>query len=165
MLLCTIMQSLPVNLQTFIISGLINALIIVLFCRSLIKALSYVSPENRTISQLMIWLLLLPGVNKVLNFLVVIGMSKSIANELADREFEDVKRPGFISGMIFAVLSVVFEVIFPLALIYIPVVKEYMNIISAAAFLQIIFFIQYWMRINWYKRILEKDSENELEEL
>jgi hypothetical protein len=139
--------------------------ITVLFCRSLVKALEYVSPENRAIQPTVIWLLLIPVVTYVVNFIVVFGMSKSIANELESREFEDVKKPAFTLGIASASLALIL-VVLQMGLFFVPAVKKYIDFIGILSLIQMIVFIQYWMKINWYKQILQRDSEgNESEQL
>jgi hypothetical protein len=139
--------------------------ITVLFCRSLIKALEYVNPENRAIQPTVIWLLLIPVVTYVVNFIVVFGMSKSIANELESREFEDVKKPAFTLGIASASLALIL-VVLQMGLFFVPAVKKYIDFIGILSLIQMIVFIQYWMKINWYKQILQRDSEgNESEQL
>ena len=148
------MQGLPLNFSTLGISALINILIIVLFCRSLVKTLAFIAPENRQIQPSSIWLLLIPVFNYIMNFIVVFGMSKSIANELKNREFEEVKRPAFVPGIISAILALL-----PIAVLFTTIPKKYMDIIGIFALLQMVFFIQYWMKINWYRQVLKKDTE------
>ena len=148
------MQGLPLNFSTLGISALINILIIVLFCRSLVKTLEYIAPENRNIRPSLVWLLLIPVINYIMNFIVVFSMSNSISNELKSREFEEVKRPAFIPGIISAVLALL-----PVAVLFTAIPKKYIDIIGILALFQMVFFIQYWMKFNWYRHVLKKDTE------
>lgn len=154
------MQGLPTDISALGPSALIFIMIMVLFCRSLSKTLGYVSPENRAIHSGTIWLLLIPILYYVINFVVVFGMSKSIANELKSREFEEVKRPAFASGLTAATLACVLAVL-QIGFLFVPVLKNYINLIGILALVQLVFFVQYWTKVNWYRRILKKDSEGE----
>ncbi len=144
----------PQNLLTLGLAALVNILITIMFCRSLIKALSYVSPENKALQSSSIWLLLIPVINCIINFIVVFGMSRSIANELRSRDFEEEERPAFASGITFAILSLV-----ALVSMLVPVPSSFAAVVGVIGFSQIFFFVQYWMKINWYKRVLQNDEE------
>ena len=144
----------PQDILTLGIAALINILITIMFCKSLTKTLSYVDPENKAIQPVMIWMLLIPGLNYLLNFFVVFGMTKSIYNELESRNFEEVNRPAFTSGIIFATLSLLAAIT-----LFVPIPKSLAVAAGVVGFAQIFFFIQYWMKINWYKAILKQDEE------
>lgn len=144
----------PQDSLTMALAFLVSTLITSLFCRSLINTLSHVSDENKTLNPAKIWLLLIPLVNFVMNFIIVFGMSRSIANELRSRDFEEEERPAFGSGITFAILSL----LIPLTA-FVPLPPSFAAIIAVLAFSQIFFFVQYWMKINWYKRVLQNDEE------
>lgn len=142
----------PQDLSVLGLAIIINFLIIFFFCKSLIKALSFVNPENRTLSNNTIWLLLIPGVHFIANFFVIIGMSKSIEKELNSRNFEEVKKPVYTLGMTYAILSLI-----PITTL-LPIPSSLAPVIGVAGFSQIFFFVQYWMKINWYKTVFENDE-------
>lgn len=145
----------PQDLSALGLAALINILILVFFCKSLIKALSYISPENKKVVSSTVWLLLVPGLNLIINFIVVFGMSKSIANELERRDFEVTRRrPTFDYGIIYAILS-----LGPLIALF-PIPEKYAVAVTVISFSQIFFFVQYWMKINWYKSVLQNDDES-----
>lgn len=148
----------PQNLSVLGVAAIINLLIIFFFCKSLIKTLSYVAAENRALNPTIIWLLLIPGVNFIVNFIVVTGMSKSIERELVSRDFEEVKQPTYVLGMVFAVLSVV-----PVLTLF-PIPASLTPVVGVAGFSQIFFFVQYWMKINWYKTVFQGDENPAKEE-
>ncbi|WP_256010895.1 hypothetical protein [Desertivirga xinjiangensis] len=81
-------------------------------------------------------------------------MSRSIANELRSRDFEEEERPAFASGITFAILSLV-----ALVSMLVPVPSSFAAVVGVIGFSQIFFFVQYWMKINWYKRVLQNDEE------
>jgi amino acid transporter len=57
-------------------------------------------------------------------------------------------------------------VVLQMGLFFVPAVKKYIDFIGILSLIQMIVFIQYWMKINWYKQILQRDSEgNESEQL
>jgi hypothetical protein len=87
-------------------------------------------------------------------------MSKSIADELKSRDFEEVKRPAFTSGVIASCL-VILLLALQVTVLFVPLKPIYLDIIGVISLLHLVFFIQYWTKINWYKRILEQDTEQE----
>ena len=152
----------PLNPQDLLplgIAAIVNIVITILFCRSLIKTLSFIRSENKTIQPAIIWLLIVPVINYIVNFIVVFGMSKSIAEELKSRDFEEEERPAFSSGLAFAILSLA-----SLAVVLFPIPSSLTVLVAVVGFSQIFFFVQYWMKIIWYKNILEKDETGDMEE-
>ena len=147
-------QGIPLDFAAIGLSALITILITVLFCLSLVKTLAYVAPENRAIQPSVVWLLLVPVLNYIFSFFVVFWMSKSISNELKSRDFDEVKWPALVPGLISATLSLL-----PLAVYFIDIPEKYMDVIGFLALFQMIFFIQYWMKINWYRQIFKQDTE------
>jgi len=150
----------PNQIQHLGIAVLITYTIIFLFCRSLVKALSYVDEENRAISPFVIWLLLVPILNYLVNFLVVFGLSKSISNELASRDFEEERRPTFLPGILFATASLVIVLVVLLEYFGVHLPATLLPVFGVIAFSQIFFFVQYWMKVIWYKNILKNDEED-----
>jgi len=144
----------PQDLSALGFAALINILILVFFCKSLIKTLSYIQPGNKALSASTIWFILVPGINLIVNFIVVFGMSKSIAKELESRDFEAIKRPTFDYGILYAILS-----LGPLVALF-PIPEEYTVAVAVISFSQIFFFVQYWMKVNWYKAVLQNDDES-----
>jgi hypothetical protein len=154
----------PSQIQHLGIAVLITYTIIFLFCRSLVKTLSYVDEENRAISPFIIWLLLVPVLNYLVNFLVVFGLSKSISRELESRDFEEERRPTFLPGILFASLSFVIAVVVLLSSYGINLPTAVFPAFAIVAFSQIFFFVQYWMKVIWYKNILKNDEEETSQE-
>lgn len=160
--------------------GLVAIIIIVtvFFCLNLYNTLSLIRPENRKLHPAAVWLLFVPLFNFVWNFFVVIAVSSSLRNELEDRNFDVTERPGLVSGMIYSVISFLvgsapyilmaagIEVLSTEELTKISEghVSSGQGLIIATGILgllQLIFFIQYWMKISWYKNILKKDNIGE----
>ena len=136
------------------IAAILSLVITALFCRSIARALDQVSPENRTINKISIWLLLIPGANLILNFFVVKGMSDSLSRELESRNYEVDEKPGYAPGLSYAILSVLMLIpsIFPL-----PAQLQVLALILGLA--QIIFFVQYWAKMRWYRSVLKNDAQ------
>ncbi len=84
---------------------LIIALIpMVFYILTLQKALNKCAPENRAMQPGMLWLLLVPLVNLVWSFFVVINMAKSLGAEFQKRGLTEEAEPGKKLGMIMSVL-------------------------------------------------------------
>jgi len=134
----------------FIAAFFLQTLIFVFFCLTLYKALLIVRDYNRTIQAGLVWLLLIPGFALFWNFRVVSSMASSLHKEFTDRNFEIEEQPGFTYGMIYAILSLV-----PGILVFaIPSLAIAGLILNAVG---LIFFVLYWMKINWYRKVLEDD--------
>jgi hypothetical protein len=57
----------------------------IFYILTLQKALSQCAPVSRTMEPALVWLLIIPFVNLVFSFFVVLAISKSLANEFARR--------------------------------------------------------------------------------
>ena len=150
--------------QNFATSGslgflaLIGLVITILFCLTLYNTLKLVKPENRKIKPLSVWLLFLPGFNLVWNFFVVVGMSLSIKNELLSRDYEVTENPGFLSGLGYSIVSCLAVIPY---LVQVP--KDWFWALGIVGILQLIFFVQFWMKVNWHKNILKDDITGDVE--
>ena len=145
----------PLNLFALAFEVLIKSL----FAMAIIKTLNEVSEKNRKITPNLVWLLVIPGFNIMWNFFVAIRLSQSLKEELDERNFEVNAKPTLIIGLAYAIVSS--------AALFIPPPKDVQNsilygILGIAA---IVTFVQYWMKINWYKKVLQNDSvENQSKE-
>jgi|ERR1019366_4932309 hypothetical protein len=84
---------------------LVIALIpMVFYILTLQKALNKCAPENRAMQPAMTWLLLVPLVNLVWQFFVVINMAKSLGAEFQKRGIAEEPEPGKKLGMIMCIL-------------------------------------------------------------
>lgn len=140
------------NVQLLVISLIIGTIINAFFCLTLYKTLKLIKPENRQLQPFMIWLLLIPLVNLFINFIVVIRMAASITNELVSRDYEVDENPGFAVGIAYAVLAVVANIPMPF------------SILGVIGIVGLILFIQYWMKINWYRKVLLEETPAEEED-
>lgn len=76
----------------------------IFYILTLQKALNKCAPENRAMQPGMIWLLLVPLVNLVWQFFVVINMAKSLGAEFQKRGIAEEAEPGKKLGMIMCIL-------------------------------------------------------------
>jgi hypothetical protein len=143
----------PVSPFLYLLSLGLGIAINVLFCLTLIKTLSYIRESNRTISPALVWLLLIPGFNTLWNFFVVARLSQSIRKELESRDFEVSGSPTLIIGLIYSFLSALVLFISP------DMLKEQSIGLGIFGLAVIIAFVQYWTKVNWYKKVFQKDSE------
>lgn len=152
-------------------SLILELIITSLFCMSLYNTLLQVRPENRKIQPWLIFGLFFPYISIILNFFVVWGMSASIKKELEERDYEVDARPTFLPGIIYAVITLAMSIMV-LTLPFMDMAKEIMEnrtkhpeapltaheqtflILGAIALVRIIFFIQYWIKTNWYRKVL-----------
>lgn len=131
----------------------------ILFYLTLYTTLNIIKTENRKLHPLTVWLLFIPGFNLVWNFFVVSGVSVSIKNELQSRNYDLIKRPAFVSGIVYAILVALG--IIPL-LLKIPfnlqIPETWMMFFSLLGLLQIFSLIDYWRKVNWYMKIIRNEN-------
>jgi hypothetical protein len=146
----------PLNLFALAFEILIKSL----FALAIIKTLNEISEKNRKITPTLVWLLVIPGFNVLWNFFVALRLSQSLKDELDERNFEVQGKPTLIIGLAYAIISS--------SALFIPPPKDVQHslvygVIGIAA---IVTFVQYWMKINWYKKVLQNDLvENDKEQL
>jgi hypothetical protein len=143
-----------------LVSFLIETLIYVFFCLSLIQAIKQVKPENRTIQPSSIWLFLIPVFNLFWIFVIISRMASSLKNELEERDYEIEENPGYNIGMLVAVIPFL-TYIFYLVDYFIIRNQVITIIIGTLGIMRLIFFIQYWMKISWYRKVLETNATEE----
>ncbi len=149
----------PTDIQSLSNLGLVALILLVIlffFYRVLYRTFLLIKPENRKLPAYTVWLLFLPGFNIVWLFVVVGALTDSLAKELESRNYEVPRQPAFRPGMGYAVFTV-------LGLLpYLTTIKEErMWVIGLIGVVQLIFMVQYWMKISWYKRVLENTFEEE----
>ncbi|WP_207421695.1 hypothetical protein [Desertivirga brevis] len=149
----------PQALTPFLIATLIKLIIMVLFCRTQVKTLELIEPENRAVQPWLIWLLII--FESILSFFVVIGMSRSIANELKSRNFEEENSPALIPGIVYAILGLISFIILGLEMNGIKIPATFAPLVAVIGFSQIFFMVQYWSKVTWYKKILQSDDEGD----
>jgi len=91
-----------------IIGGLIGVAIVlavgIFYILTLQKALNRCAPENRAMEPGMIWLLLIPCVNMVWHFFVVLNLAKSLGAEFQKRGIAEEPEPGKVIGLVASIL-------------------------------------------------------------
>ncbi|WP_207536344.1 hypothetical protein [Desertivirga arenae] len=147
----------PQALTPFLIATLIKLVIMVLFCRTQVRTLELIEPENRTVQPWLVWSLII--LESILSFFVVIGMSRSIANELKSRNFEEEANPALTPGLLYAALGLISFIILGLEINGMKVPSSYAPVVAVIGFSQIFFMVQYWSKVTWYKKILENDDQ------
>jgi hypothetical protein len=97
--------ALGAGIMVFALIALVILLIPAIFyLLTLQKALNKCAPENRAMQPGMVWLLLVPLVNLVWGFFVVLNMSKSLGAEFQKRGIAEEAEPGKKLGLIMCVL-------------------------------------------------------------
>ncbi len=134
-------QNETILIAAIVIATLINAF----FCITLTGALQQVKEENRELKPGLIWLLLIPVVSLAIMFFVVYRLSASLENELISRNYEVTEKPGLYQGLGFAAIGL---------MINLPLPQMAVGILGLIG---IVLFIQYWIKINWYKKVLSED--------
>ena len=77
---------------------------LIFYCLTLQKALDRCSPESRAMSPGLVWLLLIPCVNIVWHFFVVLNVAKSLGAEFQKRRVATEPQPGQTLGLVTCVL-------------------------------------------------------------
>lgn len=140
----------PGNLGWIAVIGLI---ITIFFCMTLYNTLGLVKSENQKIKPFTVWLLFIPGFNMVWNFFVVLGVAYSLRDELISRDYDVREKPALISGLGYSVISCLSLIPY-----FVEIPKNWLWALGAIGVLEIIFFVQYWTKISWYKTILREDN-------
>lgn len=76
----------------------------IFYILTLQKAFSRCSPENRAMAPGLVWLLLIPLVNIVWHFFVVLNLAKSLGAEFQKRGLAEEPNPGQKLGLIMCIL-------------------------------------------------------------
>jgi hypothetical protein len=77
----------------------------IFYLLTLQKTLNRCAPENRAMAPGMVWLMLIPLVNIVWHFMVVINIAKSLGAEFQKRGIAEEADPGKKLGMIMCILA------------------------------------------------------------
>ena len=128
-----------------VIAGLLAVgiflVVAIFFILTLSRALAKCSPQSRTMAPAMVWLLLIPLVNLVWQFFVVMGMSNSLGNEFRARGMTNApQEPGKQLGLAMCVCSVCGII-------------PYLGILAGLAGL--VLWIMYWVKIAEFSRMLD----------
>lgn len=114
----------------------ISLIILIFFCLTLQNLLKAIQKENRAMEPGMVWLLLIPILNWIWTFVVVINISKSIHAEYKSRNMEIEEKPLLNLGLVFAISGICN---------FIPYLKYIAWLVG------LISFIMYWIKANEYK--------------
>jgi hypothetical protein len=124
---------------TVIALVIIGAIPAILFVRSIQNTLKEIKPVNRKMSIPFVWLMLVPVLDLVIQFVVVIKLSASIEQELKERGISYRGKPTLIAGIIFCIL---------------PYFSFYPPFEKYTKYLWFISFFFYWAQVVEYKRKL-----------
>jgi hypothetical protein len=112
----------------------------IFYILTLKKALNQCAPVSRTMEPGMVWLLIVPFVNLVFNFFVVLAISRSLANEFARRGIPGQDpQPGQTIGLAMSICGCCCAV--PL-----------LGAVAGLAF--VVLWIIYWVKVGEYSRQL-----------
>jgi hypothetical protein len=136
-----------------LIAGVALAVVIVIgifYLLTLQKALSRVSPRNRLMEPGMVWLMLIPCVNIIWQFMIAINVPGSLRNEFRDRgrdEGSDYGKSIALTNCILGIVSGIISNVFGRT----PDMERAGAFISVvASLLGLVLFIVFWVRIAGY---------------
>jgi hypothetical protein len=132
-----------------VVAGVIVVSVLVLYIfyiLTLSRALSKCSASSRTMEPGMVWLLLVPIVNLVWDFRVVIGLAKSLGNEFRLRNIpNDDPQPGMLLGITMCTFGACETIRF---------LGAFLGVLAFAAHLVLL--ILYWAKIAEFSRRLDQ---------
>ena len=133
------------TMGTWVFVGLSIALVVLIvamfYLLTLMRALQKCSPQSRTMAPGLVWLLLIPLVNLVWQFFVVMALSNSLGNEFRARGMVNAPRePGKQLGLAMSVCSVCGLV---------PFVRVLAGPVG------LVLWIFYWVKIAEFSRMLD----------
>lgn len=132
----------PVHLIVlFVVFGVFFLLPTIFYILTLQKTLAKCAASSRTLDPTMIWLCLVPFVNLIFNFFVVLGMAKSIQNEFRRRGVP-VADPSYGQSLGLAMSICACCGIIPI-----------LGVIAGVA--SLVLWIIYWVKIAEYSRALD----------
>jgi hypothetical protein len=117
----------------------------IFYILTLQRALNKCSPASRTLEPALVWLYLVPLVNLVFNFFIVLAMAKTLRNEFNRRgAFVADPTPGQSIGLAMSIAG---------CCTMIP----FLGVLALLA--QLVLWIIYWTKIAEYSRILDVQPE------
>ncbi|WP_423147608.1 hypothetical protein [Rubrolithibacter danxiaensis] len=140
------------------VSLVIETIINILFCLALIRALKQVKPQNKVINEGSVWLYLIPVFNLFWLFKIVRDMAASLSNELLHRNYEVEEKPGYNIGFAAAIMPFITFAFMVFGQKQFTI-QTLSLIIGVLGIIRLILFIQYWVKINWYRKVLENESK------
>src|SRR5690554_3432884 len=121
-----------------------------LYASTVSRTMLHIAEENRFFRPGQAWLLVIPFFNIYWNFVVARRLSDSLNNEFFDRKIAEEERPGLSVGLPYAWMFLLSHIPFP------------QFILLAFMILSVIYFVQYWVKINNF-RVLLVEHERFLE--
>ena len=121
--------------QMMFVLALLALLPAILFLLELYRALERCAPANRAMSPVSVWLLVVPVLNLVWIFFVVLNLAKSLAAEFRARGMVAEPEPGKTLGLTMAILAVCG---------ILPGLGELASVVA------LVFWALYWIRIHGY---------------
>ncbi|ABG57572.1 hypothetical protein [Cytophaga hutchinsonii] len=114
---------------------------LVFFILTLKRLLEQLNENNRKVNPVLLWLILIPVVGLVCQFIVVIKMAESLRAEFDQRHLaEEEAKPGFNTGLTYCILFLCGGI---------PMVGMVLSCVG------IYFWISYWIKMNDYKKLLQ----------
>lgn len=125
-----------------VIGLIIGLVIMAFFCMTNQKALNACAEHNRLMQPGMVWLLLIPCVNAIWIYFVVINVPGSLKKEFEDRGRDDGTDYGKTMGLVAAIMMS--------ANILISCVPFLNYCTAVTGIIQLVFFIIYWVKVAGY---------------
>jgi hypothetical protein len=149
-----------------VIVGVVLAVVLVIaifYLLTLQKALSRVSQRNRLMEPGMVWLMLIPCVNIVWQFMIAVNVPGSLRNEFRDRGRDDGSDYGKSLALTQAILGIVSGVVSNV-LDTVPDLKRMGLVISGVGSLVgFVLFILFWVKIANYSSQLAMDDRGDID--
>ena len=138
--------------STTLIRGMAGTIFLAILCATLAVAIAYIitisnmfkkcAPNSRTMQPGMVWLLLVPFLNLIWNFMVVNAVSDTLTNEFRLRGVQNFEpNPGKQIGMPMAICG---------ACGIIPI----LGILASLVYL--VLWIVYWVKISGFSKMLDQ---------
>jgi len=139
---------------------LVAIIVTIFFLLAMQRALNQVSPRNRLMEPGMVWLLLVPCVNFVWQFLIAIRVPDSLKNEFSDRGRDDGSDYGKTLGLTYCIVGIVNMIISNgLGLTPDVTVNLIVNGISLlVSLMNLVIGIMFWIKIVGYTNQLASDD-------
>jgi hypothetical protein len=136
----------------------VGLIVAIFYLLTLQKALSRVSPRNRLMEPGMVWLMLVPCVNIIWQFMIAINVPGSLRNEFRDRGRDDGSDYGKSIALTNCILGIVSGLIGN-GVSRMPNTERIGLLISGVgSLLGLVLFIVFWVRIAGYSSRLAADD-------
>jgi hypothetical protein len=126
---------------------------VIFFLITLQNTLKIISPENRKMPPGNVWLILIPFVGIIWQFIVVRRISDSIREECIRLNVDSSeKMPTYTVGLIYCIFSLVYLI--PSFVYWISTIR------TIGTFVGLVTWIIYWVKVNQYKNLLIINKDN-----